>query len=68
MRLTGTVTAVATGFATLRARAMLPGGGDGAGSVFVTVGETPEESTFGYRPGTGHAHAVLPSADPSTAF
>ncbi|MDI6105549.1 hypothetical protein QLQ12_43905 [Actinoplanes sp. NEAU-A12] len=65
VRLTGTVTAVATGFATLRARAVLPGGGDGASSVFVTVGETPEDSTLGYRPGTGHARAVPPSAGPS---
>ncbi|MFC6566787.1 hypothetical protein [Actinoplanes utahensis] len=55
VRLTGTVTAVATGFATLRARVVLPGGGEGAGSVFVTVGDTPEHSVFGYRPGAGDA-------------
>jgi hypothetical protein len=63
VRLTGAVTATSAGFATLRARAVLPGGGDGSGSgsVFVTVGETPEDSFFGYRPATGDGDAVRPS-------
>jgi hypothetical protein len=71
-RLTGTVRATAPGFATLRARAVTVaspssggvsggadrGGGTGADSVFVTVGQSPQTSFFGYRPGAGASAAT----------
>jgi len=55
-RLTGTVKATATGFATLRARAVSTDAADapaGTGEdwVFVTVRRAPEPSLFGYYAG-----------------
>jgi hypothetical protein len=68
LRLTGTVKALAPGFATLRARAISlattqstaagPPGGD---NVYVTVGSTAARSAFGYHPPAGD-HAVTTAA------
>jgi hypothetical protein len=66
LRLTGELVARATGFAAIRVRATGVRDGAGEDAVYVTVGDAPSSSHFGYR-GDSNSAASTAAAGATTA-